>query len=117
MDQQYKGGCHCKKVLFEFTSSSHMEIIKCNCSICWMKQNHHVLIPKTNFTLLKGEEELQLYTFNTQIAKHYFCKTCGVEPYYFPRSNTEMVAVTIYCVQLLPTTTVTFVVKDQNAPQ
>lgn len=45
-------------------------------------------------------------------AKHYFCKTCGVEPYYFPRSNTEMVAVTIYCVQLLPTTTVTFVVKD-----
>lgn len=29
------------------------------------------------------------YTFNTHMAKHTFCKTCGVQSFYTPRSNPD----------------------------
>ena len=54
-----------------------------------MKQNHHFIVPKENFTLLKGEEDGKIikYEFNTKQAKHTFCATCGVQSFYIPRSN------------------------------
>ncbi|CAD8168130.1 unnamed protein product [Paramecium octaurelia] len=100
MEQLFQGGCHCCKVQFEFNGPLEMEVIQCICSICRMKQNHHVLIPQSKFKLLTSMEELSLYTFNTKQAKHYFCKTCGVQSFFYPRSNPNMVAVTIYCLQL-----------------
>lgn len=32
------------------------------------------------------------------MAKHTFCKTCGVQSFYTPRSNPDGVGVTIHCV-------------------
>ena len=54
-----------------------------------MKQNHHFIVPKEKFELLKGESvgELTTYTFNTGQAKHKFCSKCGVQSFYIPRSN------------------------------
>jgi len=37
-----------------------------------------IMIPKENFKLLEGSESLSLYQFNTEIAKHFFCKKCGI---------------------------------------
>ena len=54
-----------------------------------MKQNHHFIIPKSNFKLIKGEECLVTYTFNTHKAKHMFCSVCGVQSFYIPRSNQD----------------------------
>ena len=93
----YLGGCHCKAVRFEVLAGVDLTVWKCNCSTCLMKQNHHFIVPNKYFKLLSGEGNLTLYTFNTHTAKHYFCKTCGVQSFYNPRSNPDGVAVTIYC--------------------
>lgn len=37
----------------------------------------------------KGEEHLTAYEFNTKQAKHMFCKVCGVQSFYQPRSNSD----------------------------
>ena len=91
------GSCHCKAVEFEALAPKDLVVWKCNCSICVMKQNHHFIVPKQNFKLIKGQDQLTLYTFNTKKAKHYFCKLCGVQSFYHPRSNPDGVAITFNC--------------------
>ena len=54
-----------------------------------MKTNLHFVVPKSKFTLLKGAENITTYTFNTHQAKHMFCKICGVQSFYVPRSNPD----------------------------
>lgn len=56
-------------------------------SICAMRRNVHAIIPEEEFECTKGEDALQRYTFNTGVAKHLFCKRCGITPFYRPRSN------------------------------
>jgi len=38
---------------------------------------------------LQGADKLTTYTFNTHQAKHTFCRTCGVQSFYQPRSNPD----------------------------
>lgn len=92
------GGCHCKKVRFEVTTSSTLVTWVCNCSICDMRKNWHFIVPFSDFKITQGEDNLNEYTFNTGQAKHLFCKTCGITSFYRPRSNPDGVAVTLSCV-------------------
>ncbi|GAB4813909.1 hypothetical protein N2152v2_000955 [Parachlorella kessleri] len=67
-------------------------------SICAMKRNIHVVVPEGRFSIMAGKDNLQCYQFNTGVAKHLFCKTCGICPFYRPRSNPDGYAVTIWCI-------------------
>lgn len=62
-----------------------------------MKQNHHFIVPAANFQLEQGQDALTTYTFNTHRAKHQFCRFCGVQSFYTPRSNTDGVGVMPHC--------------------
>ena len=98
----YKGSCHCGIVQFEVKAPDHIEVENCNCSICSMAGYLHLIVPKGNFTLLTGRSSLQTYTFNTGVAKHYFCKTCGIKPFYIPRSNPDGMDVNVNCLDEYP---------------
>ena len=64
-----------------------------------MKRNTHTIVPASRFRLLAGEDALTTYTFNTHRAKHRFCKICGVQPFYIPRSNPDGFAITVGCIE------------------
>ena len=98
----YSGGCHCGAVRFEVEAPEEVEVEDCNCSICRMTGFLHLIVPKSAFVLLQGEESLGLYTFNTSVAQHFFCKTCGIKPFYIPRSNPDGVDVNVRCLDVLP---------------
>lgn len=68
------------------------------CSICTKKQNKHFVVPEKNFKLLKGEESLTTYTFGSGKAQHTFCKTCGVQSFYTPRSNPDGKGIAVHCI-------------------
>ncbi len=91
------GGCHCGAVRFEVDLPNQIEVENCNCSICRMSGNIHVIVPANRFHLLQGEDALETYTFNTGAAKHRFCRVCGVKSFYIPRSNPDGYAVTWRC--------------------
>ncbi|XP_055992432.1 centromere protein V [Sorex fumeus] len=94
---KHTGGCHCGAVRFEVWASADLHIFDCNCSICKKKQNRHFIVPASRFKLLKGADSLTTYTFNTHKAQHTFCKKCGVQSFYTPRSNPGGFGIAPHC--------------------
>ena len=87
---------------FEVDAPEPIEARECNCSICIRTGFLHLIVPKSRLRMLKGEESLSLYTFNTGVAKHLFCMVCGVKSYYVPRSNPDGYSVNVRCLDGYP---------------
>ena len=90
------GGCHCNAVRFTVYLDAP-EIIECNCSICTMKGFAHLIVSKSSLTIESGQESLTEYRFNTRTACHTFCRVCGVQPFYVPRSHPNGYSVNANC--------------------
>lgn len=101
----HHGACHCGAVKFEVEAPSDLACLDCNCSICRMTGFIHLIVPKRRFHLLEGEEILSTYTFNTGVAKHYFCSICGIKPFYVPRSNPDGIDINVRCLTSRPAST------------
>jgi hypothetical protein len=100
--QNYRGSCHCGAVLFTVDAPDDAEVEQCNCSICSKSGFLHLIVPRSRFELLSGKEDLTTYTFNTGVAKHFFCRHCGIKPFYIPRSNPDGVDVNLNCLDSKP---------------
>ncbi len=94
---QHQGGCHCGRVRFEVLAPAVINVSQCNCSICSKSGYLGLTVPRDRFMLKSGEESLTEYTFNTCIAKHLFCKFCGIKSFYVPRSHPDGVSVNARC--------------------
>jgi hypothetical protein len=73
-------------------------VSECNCSICSKSGYLGLTVPPSRFTLLQGEDCLSTYTFNTGVARHLFCRYCGVKSFYIPRSHPEGYNINVRCV-------------------
>lgn len=96
MLESYEGSCHCGRVRFRVRGDLD-ETVVCNCSICTPKGMLHLVVPLGAFELLSGEAELTTYRFNTGVARHTFCRHCGVHPFYVPRSHPDKIDVNVRC--------------------
>jgi len=96
MRKTYEGGCHCGRVRFRVTAALK-GVTYCNCSVCAKKGFWHLIVPPEDFELISGEGDLATYTFNTKVAKHTFCKHCGIHPFYVPRSDPDKIDVNARC--------------------
>jgi hypothetical protein len=96
MERTYEGGCHCGRVRFRVMTDLS-GILDCNCSICTKKGFLHLIVPPEKFELLRGGEAMTAYTFNTGVAKHSFCATCGIHAFYVPRSHPDKIDVNVRC--------------------
>jgi hypothetical protein len=94
--QTYEGGCHCGAVRFRVTADLD-RVSECNCSICTKKGILHLVVATARFELLRGEDHLTTYQFNTRIARHTFCRVCGIHPFYVPRSDPDKIDVNVRC--------------------
>ena len=93
----HKGGCHCGRVRFEFEGPADIEVADCNCSICSKSGFLGVAVPKGKFRLLEGADAISTYQFGTSVAKHTFCKHCGIKSFYHPRSHPDGINVNVRC--------------------
>ena len=82
---------------FEVDAPASIAVEDCNCSMCAKAGFLHLIVPKTRFRLLKGEEFLTTYTFDTGVARHLFCKVCGIKSFYVPRSDPDGISVNARC--------------------
>ena len=94
--ERLAGGCNCGAVRFRVTVR-RFDALDCNCSICRKKGFVHLIVPLDDFELTSGADQLATYEFNTRIAKHKFCRVCGIHPFYTPRSHPDSVDVNVRC--------------------
>ena len=93
----HTGGCHCGRVRFEVRAPARIVVSECNCSMCSRSAYLHLIVRKSHFRLVQGEESLITYTFNTGTAKHLFCSVCGIKSFYVPRSHPDGYSVNARC--------------------
>lgn len=93
----HSGGCHCGRVRFEVTAPEAIDVTDCNCSVCRMTGFLHLIVPGSDFRLVSGQNDIETYTFNTGVAKHYFCRYCGIKSFYVPRSHPDGISVNANC--------------------
>ena len=93
----HHGACHCGRVRFEVDAPARIEALECNCSICRMTGFLHLIVPAARFRLMQGADVLSEYVFNTGVARHRFCKVCGIKAFYVPRSNPDGIDVNVRC--------------------
>jgi len=91
----HRGGCHCGAVSFEVEAPSTVSVLDCNCSICAMVAYLHLIVPREQFRLLSGADQLTEYRFQTGVAQHFFCRVCGIKSFYVPRSHPDQISVSV----------------------
>nr|WP_294850145.1 GFA family protein [uncultured Sphingomonas sp.] len=92
------GACHCGKV--KFRAHLHHGLAsarRCTCSYCAMRGAVAVSSRIDGLEVVAGRDELGVYQFNTGVAKHYFCRNCGIYTFHQRRSNPNEYGVNVAC--------------------
>jgi hypothetical protein len=93
---RYQGSCHCGAVRFAITTD-FPELTTCDCSICRRKNALMVMVHQDSFELLAGEDALCEYRFHTEVARHFFCGTCGIYPFHRKRMMPDSYGINVFC--------------------
>ena len=96
--EKRRGGCHCGQVRYEVETDLG-RVMACNCSLCQKRGYLLTFVPRAQFTLLSGADDLTDYQFNKKIIHHVFCRHCGVASFAHGQvpNGPDMVAVNVRC--------------------
>ncbi|KVX02661.1 GFA family protein [Shewanella frigidimarina] len=98
IELKHKATCHCGAVELELTLPNGIENPRrCDCSICRRKGAIVGSVKLDGIRVVKGQDVLTLYQFNTNTAKHYFCSHCGIYTHHQRRSNPTEYGFNIAC--------------------
>ena len=95
---KYTGLCHCGAIEFAIDAEI-LELTTCDCSLCAMRNALMTKVHEDQLTLLSGADKLTLYQWNTKVAKHYFCKDCGLYVFHRKRAAPDHFGVNVFCLQ------------------
>lgn len=96
----HKATCHCEAVELELTLPLGLENPRrCDCSMCRKRGAIAVSVALEGLKVLRGQDKLTLYQFNTMTAKHYFCSVCGIYTHHQRRSNPHQFGVNVACIE------------------
>lgn len=92
------GQCHCGAVRFTVTLSEGFDSIRrCTCSYCRMRGAVVAMAEAGGIEILRGADALASYRFHTGAAQHFFCSRCGIYTHHQRRSNQNLYAVNVAC--------------------
>lgn len=95
-----QAACHCGAVELEATLPYGLEDVgRCNCSFCKRRQAASVTAIASSVNILKGADNLTLYSWNTHTAQHYFCKTCGIYTHNKRRADPSQCGINLGCIK------------------
>ena len=94
--------CHCGEIEIQINLKKEInELMRCNCSMCKRKGTMVTTINKDDLKVIKGEEKIKTYQFNTKVAKHHFCSDCGTHTHNQRRSDPNSFGINVGCIDEL----------------
>jgi hypothetical protein len=94
------GQCHCGAVQFDLELSDGFNTVRrCTCSYCRMRGAVAVSVALGSLRIVRGEDMLSSYRFNTGAAQHFFCSKCGIYTHHQRRSNPKQYGVNVACLE------------------
>ncbi len=96
MTDTHRLTCHCGAVELRVRLSEGLKTARrCDCSFCARRGAIAVSALLADVEIVKGGDNLTLYQWGTNTAKHYFCKTCGNYTHHQRRSNPQEYGVNV----------------------
>jgi hypothetical protein len=96
----HKGSCHCGAVQFEVSLPAGLDDPRrCDCSMCRRRGAIVASVTLDGIKIIRGQDKLSLYQFNTMSAKHYFCSVCGIYTHHQRRSNPSQYGFNVACLE------------------
>jgi hypothetical protein len=102
---RYTGSCHCGAIRFEIDTEL-TELTMCDCSLCSKKNALMCTAHENDFKLVAGEDKLSVYTWNSGVARHFFCSVCGIYPFHKKRSMPDHFGINARCLDNFDITSV-----------
>lgn len=100
VESRHQATCHCGSIVLELELPNGVEDPRrCNCSICRRRGAICASVPLAGLRVIRGQEFLALYEFNTRTAKHYFCRVCGTYTHHQRRSDPNVFAYNVGCLE------------------
>ena len=90
--------CHCGAVVLRLhLPDGVLSPRRCDCSLCRRKGAIVGSVKLADLEVIEGEHALRLYQFNTYVAKHWFCGTCGIYTHHQRRSSPDEYGYNLGC--------------------
>lgn len=92
--------CHCGAVeISAFLPHGTEAAGRCDCSICRRRGPGAITARTDSLRVLKGRRALRCYSFHSHVAKHWFCRHCGIYVYHQRRSDPAECGINIGCIE------------------
>ena len=91
--------CHCGEIEIQINLKKEInELMRCNCSMCKRKGTMVATIDRKDLKVVKGQDKIKTYKFNTNVAKHHFCSECGTHTHNLRRSDPNTFGFNVGCI-------------------
>ena len=91
--------CHCGEIEIQINLKKEInELMRCNCSMCKRKGTMVATIDRKDLKVVKGQDKIKTYQFNTNVAKHHFCSECGTHTHNLRRSDPNTFGFNVGCI-------------------
>jgi hypothetical protein len=96
--QVYRGSCHCGAVHFTIRTDLAYSV-RCDCSMCRRHGAIMLRCDQGDLEIQAGHDVLTEYRFNTNVAIHYFCRTCGTYTFHRMRKLPDKFGINAGCIE------------------
>ncbi len=94
----HNASCHCGAVKFTVDLPDGLASARrCDCTFCTMRGAVALSTTLDGLKITEGAENLTLYQFGTNTARHHFCNVCGIYTHHQRRSNPQEFGVNMAC--------------------
>jgi len=100
VQEWHRATCHCGAVELRLhLPDGIVNPRRCDCSMCRRRGAIAAGVAEDGLEIVRGHDHLRLYQFNTHVAEHYFCATCGIYTHHRRRSNPHEYGYNVGCLE------------------